>query len=60
MLEDADLLVLQAGEPVSDAPRLVIGAGTGLGIAYLIKDGGGYRVVAGEGGHAAFAPATLE
>ena len=38
---------------------LVIGVGTGLGIAYLIPTGdGGYRALPGEGGHAGFAPAT--
>jgi glucokinase len=60
MLEDADLVVLQPGEPVSAAPRLVIGAGTGLGVAYLIWAGAGYQVIAGEGGHAGFAPTTVE
>jgi glucokinase len=34
-------------------PKVVIGAGTGLGIAYVL-DG---AVLSGEGGHAAFAPA---
>lgn len=60
MLSDEDIVALQAGEPVHDAPRLVIGAGTGLGVAYLIKEGGGYKVIAGEAGHAAFSPTTLE
>ena len=32
LLQDTDLVVLQSGEPVSAAPRLVIGAGTGLGV----------------------------
>jgi glucokinase len=48
-----DLATLQAGEPAADRPRLVIGAGTGLGIAYVQGD----RVLSGEGGHAGFAPA---
>lgn len=60
MLQEADLVVLQTGEPVCDAPRLVIGAGTGLGVAYLLRTDSGYQVLAGEGGHAGFAPATLE
>lgn len=60
LLEDADLVVLQSGEPIPAAPKLVIGAGTGLGVAYLIHAGAGYRVIAGESGHAGFAPATLE
>lgn len=60
MLQDADRVVLQAGEPLQEAPRLVIGAGTGLGIVYMIRRESGYQVIAGEGGHAAFAPTTLE
>ena len=60
MLQDADLVALQRGEPVPAAPRLVIGAGTGLGVAYLVSAGAGYRVIPGETGHAGFAPATLE
>lgn len=47
-----DLVTLQAGEPQADRPRLVIGAGTGLGMAYVDGD----RVLSGEGGHAGFAP----
>lgn len=59
-LGDDDLVTLQAGEPVPSAPRVVLGAGTGLGVAYMVADGDGYRVIAGEGGHAAFAPADDE
>jgi len=60
ILRDADLVVLQRGEPVPAAPRLVIGAGTGLGVAYLISAGTGCQVIAGETGHTGFAPATRE
>lgn len=60
LLQAEDLVVLQSGEPVSMAPRLVIGAGTGLGIAYLIWTGDRYQVIAGEAGHAGFSPTTLE
>ncbi|MDO4879105.1 MAG: glucokinase [Neisseria sp.] len=43
--------------PVGDAPKAVLGAGTGLGMSGLIPDGrGGYIPLAGEGGHASFAP----
>jgi glucokinase len=52
-LAPADLVTLQAGEPLAERPTLVIGAGTGLGIAYVMGD----TVLSGEGGHAAFAPA---
>ena len=60
MLQEADRVVLQPGDPMPAAPRLVIGAGTGLGVAYLLSTATGYRVIAGESGHAGFAPATPE
>jgi glucokinase len=50
------IVPLQDGEPLRDAPKLVIGAGTGLGMATLIRHGNGWRVLPGEGGHVAFAP----
>jgi glucokinase len=53
----SQLVTLQAGEPLSTAPRLVVGAGTGLGMAIVLPQGEGWRIVAGEGGHVAFAPA---
>jgi len=52
--------VLQQGLPMPSAPRLVIGAGTGLGVAYAVPVGRGFRVVPGEGGHVGFAPADDE
>ena len=58
LLQATDLVVLQAGEPLPAAPRLVLGAGTGLGVAHLIRSGPDYQVIAGEGGHAGFAPAN--
>jgi len=36
--------------------KLVIGAGTGLGMALLVPAGHGWRVLPGEGGHVGFAP----
>ncbi len=50
------LTILQPGEPLATAPRLVVGAGTGLGMAVLIWQAGRWQVVPGEGGHIAFAP----
>jgi len=47
----------QTGEPLADGVKLVVGAGTGLGMATLLPAGDGYRVLPGEGGHAGFAPA---
>jgi len=58
LLQAADLVTLQRGEPVAAAPRVVLGAGTGLGVAYMIWAEGGYQAIAGEGGHTGFAPST--
>lgn len=52
--------VLQAGAPLADAPHLVVGAGTGLGMAVVLPQADGWRIVPGEGGHVAFAPADAE
>jgi len=60
MLAPDDSAVLQRGEPLPHAPRVVIGAGTGLGVAYALPQGKRYQVIAGEGGHAGFAPADDE
>ena len=53
-----DLVTVQAGKAAPDEPRVVLGVGTGLGIAYMVREGDGYREIAGESGHAGFAPAT--
>lgn len=54
---DADALaVLQQGKARPGAPRLVVGAGTGLGVAQLLRCGHEYQVVPSEGGHGDFAP----
>ena len=57
LLRPEDVATLQAGEPEPRAPQLVIGAGTGLGVAYRVWQGDRYAVIGGEGGHAGFAPA---
>lgn len=59
-LAPGDSAMLQRGEPLPRAPRVVIGAGTGLGVAYALPQGKRHRVIAGEGGHAGFAPADDE
>ncbi|WP_186453842.1 glucokinase [Denitratisoma sp. DHT3] len=51
------LVTLQAGAPLAQGVKLVVGAGTGLGMAVLVPTAAGWRVLPGEGGHAAFAPA---
>ena len=60
VLEPGDSKVLQQGEPLAQAARVVMGAGTGLGVAYVLPQGNRYKVIAGEGGHAGFAPANEE
>jgi glucokinase len=52
----SDLMTLQAGTPVPGADRVVVGAGTGLGVCVLDCDEDHYEVHASEGGHADFAP----
>lgn len=52
---DDDPLCIQPGTPVANAQRLVIGAGTGLGVASLLLINGAWQVLPGEGGHIGFA-----
>ncbi len=54
-LQATDLLTLQAGAPQTHGVRLVVGAGTGLGAAWLSCQGNGYTVHPSEGGHMDFA-----
>lgn len=49
-------ILSESAVPVEDGVRLVVGAGTGLGVGYLVQDGPDLRVYPSEGGHAAFAP----
>ncbi len=51
-----DLHTLHPGEVERQGALAVIAPGTGLGEAYLVWDGTGYRAYASEGGHADFAP----
>lgn len=55
-LQPADLHSLQARTPVSQEPRLALGAGTGLGVVLCVPGRDGYRPLPSEGGHIAFAP----
>ncbi len=55
-LEDDDLETLQTGALQPQAPIAIIGAGTGLGQGFLIRQGVQYMVYPSEGGHADFAP----
>ena len=53
-----DVVTLQPGRMAFDAPRAVLGVGTGLGVGFLVPDGEGWRTMAGEGGHIGFSPAS--
>ncbi|MBX3703122.1 MAG: glucokinase [Steroidobacteraceae bacterium] len=49
-----------AGVARPDSPRLVVGPGTGLGIAVFAPAGDGWTVIPGDGGHADLAPVDDE
>jgi len=49
-----------AGVELSGRPIGLIGPGTGLGVSGVIPAGGGWTALAGEGGHASFAPCTRD
>lgn len=55
-LADDEIITLQEGDLREDAPRAVIGSGTGLGQAIMLPVDNGWQVLATEGGHTDFAP----
>lgn len=55
-LPEASFATLQAAEADEQAPAIIIGAGTGLGVGMIMKFGEQYRVLPSEAGHADFAP----
>ncbi|MCK5639684.1 MAG: glucokinase [Gammaproteobacteria bacterium] len=55
-LYDEDLTPLQQAAAKEGGPRVIIGAGTGLGVAQLFATHDGYEVFSSEGGHLDFAP----
>lgn len=52
------LLKIGGGREMAEATKLIIGPGTGLGVAALKKVGDDWLPLPGEGGHAAFSPIT--
>ena len=56
LLGSNDLVPLQVGTSHPRGPIALLGAGTGLGEAFLIWEDEHYRVHSSEGGHADFAP----
>ncbi len=55
-LNDSEFVSLQQGSVIPQGNRLVIGAGTGLGVGLMIDCGGAYKVLATEGGHIDYCP----
>lgn len=53
-----DLRPIGGGEATEGAPAVVLGPGTGLGVAGHVPARGGDTVVVGEGGHVSMAPVT--
>lgn len=51
-----DLVTLQAGKPFPDAMRVILGAGTGMGVAWLLRQDQHFQPLATEAGHIDFAP----
>lgn len=51
-LDSTGLAAVGGGRPVADAPRIVLGPGTGLGVATLVRVAGRWASLPGEGGHA--------
>lgn len=57
VLPACDLVALQEGKPRDGEMRVALGAGTGMGVAWLIQQGDRYIPSASEAGHMDFAPA---
>jgi len=56
VLQAADLVTLNEGEPVATGPIAVVAPGTGLGESFLTWNGSQYDAHSSEGGHSDFAP----
>lgn len=59
-LQPDDLHRIGGGEPDEGLPKIVLGPGTGLGMAGLVHSGQGWVPVASEGGHVSFAAESDE
>ncbi len=58
-LSSGERLTLRTGKSEARAAKLVLGPGTGLGVAGIVSlpsEGGQWQAVPGEGGHISFAP----
>ncbi|WP_067520754.1 glucokinase [Endozoicomonas ascidiicola] len=57
-LPDSALVKIGSGKAIEGTAKLIIGPGTGLGVAGLKQVGSHWLPLPGEGGHAAFSPVT--
>jgi len=57
ILSTSDLVTLQVGRPYAGEMRVAVGAGTGMGGAWLVWHRGRYIPLSSEAGHTDFAPA---
>ena len=55
-LGDGDIVKVGHGSPADGEAIAVLGPGTGLGVAGLVRCGGKWTAIPGEGGHATLAP----
>lgn len=55
-----DVATLQAGNERPAAPRVALGAGTGLGVSICVAQAGLHQPLDSEGGHIGFAPTDAE
>ena len=60
VIGDSDFLVLQKGMPAVKGIRVLLGAGTGLGVGQMFWCNDHYEVLPSEGGHMDFAPVERE
>lgn len=57
-LKQDELLLLGGKEPVAGRFKVIVGPGTGLGVAGAIETSDGVLIVQGEGGHIGLSPTT--
>ena len=60
LLRPEDLYTIQSGQFQQNAPKAIIGAGTGLGECLMIHKGTDYQIIPTEGGHTDFAAQSLQ
>ena len=57
-IKDDQLFLLGGKQPVEDRFKVIVGPGTGLGVAGASKTKDGFLIVQGEGGHIGLSPTT--